>query len=194
MRGDLQTSSTNLKPPITTASPTLPESSQDGETHQDPSIPMTTYRRNHIPGGVYFFTVAIAYRRSDLLLRHIEAFRAAYREEKHLHPFATLGLAVLPDHLHAIWRLPPGDADYSNRWRRIKGRFTAAMPTGEHVSASRASKGGGLAARHHSQLCGARRASSGLEWRGRGRGRVWRIIVAEKARWVSLRSTHPTGR
>jgi len=27
---------------------------------------------------------------------------------------------VLPDHLHALWTLPPGDADYAIRWSLIK--------------------------------------------------------------------------
>ena len=32
---------------------------------------------------------------------------------------------VIPrDHLHAIWTLPPGDADYSKRWGAIKKHFT----------------------------------------------------------------------
>ena len=31
-----------------------------------------------------------------------------------------LGYAVMPDHLHAVWRLPPGDADYPTRWSLIK--------------------------------------------------------------------------
>lgn len=30
---------------------------------------------------------------------------------------------MLPDHLHALPTLPPGDADYSGRWRRIKSLF-----------------------------------------------------------------------
>jgi putative transposase len=30
----------------------------------------------------------------------------------------------LPDHLHIIVTLPPGDNDYPNRWRVIKRRFT----------------------------------------------------------------------
>jgi putative transposase len=34
---------------------------------------------------------------------------------------------VLPDHLHAICTLPPGDADYSGRWRAIKARFSRAL-------------------------------------------------------------------
>lgn len=33
---------------------------------------------------------------------------------------------LLPDHLHAIWTLPPGDEDYSKRWAWIKKEFTKA--------------------------------------------------------------------
>jgi putative transposase len=29
---------------------------------------------------------------------------------------------ILPDHLHAVWRLPHGDADHSRRWGEIKRR------------------------------------------------------------------------
>ncbi|MFN7087542.1 MAG: REP-associated tyrosine transposase, partial [Burkholderiales bacterium] len=32
-----------------------------------------------------------------------------------------------PDHLHAIFKLPPGDADFSGRWRRIKSLFTHTL-------------------------------------------------------------------
>jgi len=33
-------------------------------------------------------------------------------------------MVVLPDHLHCIWTLPPGDADFATRWRLIKTWFT----------------------------------------------------------------------
>jgi putative transposase len=33
-------------------------------------------------------------------------------------------VVLLPDHLHAIWTLPEGDAGYSVRWKRIKEEFT----------------------------------------------------------------------
>ncbi len=33
-------------------------------------------------------------------------------------------LVMRRDHLHAIWTLPPGDADYSKRWGAIKKYFT----------------------------------------------------------------------
>jgi hypothetical protein len=35
------------------------------------------------------------------------------------HPFDIEAIVVLPDHLHAIWTLPEGDADFALRWRLI---------------------------------------------------------------------------
>lgn len=102
---------------------------------------MTDYRRNRVEGGTYFFTVAIAQRHLELLVQHIDLLKAALRDEKKYAPFINLGFVVLPDHLHAIWRLPRGDADYSSRWRRIKSSFSRALPKGEPVSNSRISKG-----------------------------------------------------
>ncbi|HGM3061107.1 TPA: transposase, partial [Neisseria gonorrhoeae] len=29
------------------------------------------------------------------------------------YPFETVAVCVLPNHIHAIWTLPPDDADYS---------------------------------------------------------------------------------
>jgi REP element-mobilizing transposase RayT len=46
----------------------------------------------------------------------------------------------LPDHLHAIWQLPPGDHDFSTRWRLIKTRFARALPKRERLSAVRAAR------------------------------------------------------
>ena len=33
-------------------------------------------------------------------------------------------MVVLPDHLHCVWSLPRGDADFPTRWKRIKCDFT----------------------------------------------------------------------
>ena len=38
----------------------------------------------------------------------------------------TEAIVLLPDHMHMIWRLPPGDSDYSGLLARIKRRFTQA--------------------------------------------------------------------
>jgi putative transposase len=41
-------------------------------------------------------------------------------------PFLINAIVLLPEHLHAIWSLPPGDAKYSKRWGKIKKSFTEA--------------------------------------------------------------------
>jgi len=45
-----------------------------------------------------------------------------------LYPFDIGAWVVLPDHLHCIWTLPEGDADFSTRWRLIKTAFATALP------------------------------------------------------------------
>lgn len=77
-----------------------------------------------------FFTVALALRGDDLLLREIEHLRQAVRITRFERPFVIEAWVVLPDHLHAIWTLPPGDDDYATRWRLIKSRFSTAVPKG----------------------------------------------------------------
>ncbi|WP_051881530.1 REP-associated tyrosine transposase [Parvularcula oceani] len=89
---------------------------------------MPDYRRLLVPGGTVTCTVNLADRRKTTLTDHISLFRAAYAQVRGDRPFETLALCVLPDHLHAIWRLPEGDADYSTRWRLIKHRFTRSLP------------------------------------------------------------------
>jgi putative transposase len=56
------------------------------------------------------------------------------------HPFEIAATVVLPDHLHAIWTLPEGDADFALRWRLIKSAFSRELPDDERISASRARK------------------------------------------------------
>ena len=85
---------------------------------------MVRYRRNLIPGGTYFFTVTLSDRRSRLLTDQIAKLRAAFRDVWRKRPFVVDAIVVLPDHLHAIFTLPHGDADFSSRWRDIKAAFT----------------------------------------------------------------------
>lgn len=70
------------------------------------------YRRADAAGGTTFFTVNLTERCSDLLVRHIDDLCAAMKMVKDSHPFALQAMVVLPEHLHAIWRLPTDDADY----------------------------------------------------------------------------------
>ena len=85
---------------------------------------MVKYRRYRVRGGVYFFTVVLKDRRSDLLVRHVDILRKAILNVKEVYPFEINSIVVLPDHIHAIWTLPEGDDDFSRRWNLIKGNFT----------------------------------------------------------------------
>ena len=102
---------------------------------------MTDYRRNRVPGGSYFFTVNLADRRSDLLVRRIDILRDAVRKVRAGTPFHIDAWVVLPEHMHCLWTLPDGDVDFSARWQAIKTEFSRKMPPGEDRSASRVGKG-----------------------------------------------------
>jgi putative transposase len=101
---------------------------------------MTAYRRNFVPGGSFFFTVNLADRKLSLLTAHVEVLREAFRLTRQRHPFTIDAIVVLPDHVHAVWTMPDGDADFATRWRLIKSTFSRSLPRGEPVSASRAAK------------------------------------------------------
>lgn len=85
---------------------------------------MSFYRRLRQPGATYFFTVTLAQRGDDALVRHVDILRHAFRTTAQEHPIYCNAMVVLPDHLHAVWTLPPEDADFSIRWRKMKARFT----------------------------------------------------------------------
>jgi putative transposase len=67
------------------------------------------YRRATIAGGTFFFTVTLAERSRRLLTEHVDVLRSVVAEVKNRHPFDIDAFVVLPDHVHAIWTLPPGD-------------------------------------------------------------------------------------
>lgn len=85
---------------------------------------MSRYRRFRLEGSTYFFTVNLADRASYLLVDQIERLRQAYRTAQQRRPFETIAVCVLPDHVHALWALPEGDADFSTRWSLIKNYFS----------------------------------------------------------------------
>jgi putative transposase len=101
-----------------------------------------TYKRAWIAGGVYFFTVNLVERRNTtLLVDHVDELRKAFRLTKQDHLFDIEAIVVMPDHLHAIWRLPPNDSDFAARWRLIKARFSRQLGGNENISPSRLRKG-----------------------------------------------------
>jgi REP element-mobilizing transposase RayT len=85
---------------------------------------MADYRRNRVSGGTFFFTVNLLERRSNLLVEHIDALRAVVRRVRARAPFHIDAWVVLPDHMHCLWTLPQGDADFPGRWRAIKIAFS----------------------------------------------------------------------
>ncbi|RUS60767.1 transposase [Pseudorhodobacter sp. E13] len=101
---------------------------------------MSCYRRRILPGATYFFTVNLAVRGQSLLTDQIDLLRQAYRDTIAENRVFCDAMVVLPDHLHAVWTLPPGDAGYSERWRRIKARFSHALGQEQGRSASKAAK------------------------------------------------------
>jgi putative transposase len=94
---------------------------------RDNISPMVLYRRNFIPGGTFFFTVTVADRRSSVLVDHVGLLRNAFRHARDRKFFAVDAIVILPDHLHAILTLPPGDSDFSGRWKAIKAAFTRSI-------------------------------------------------------------------
>jgi putative transposase len=102
---------------------------------------MTSYRRLRVPGGTYFFTVAAEQKGSTLLTDEIDLLRIVYRSVLREMPFRTDAIVVLPDHLHAVWTLPEGDADFSGRWQRIKALFSRHAAAKGQVRPSLARKG-----------------------------------------------------
>lgn len=82
---------------------------------------MSRYRRASAAGSSYFFTV-VAYRRQPILCDETirDALRAAIEMVRVARPFVIDAWVLLPDHLHCVWTLPEGDADFSTRWMLIK--------------------------------------------------------------------------
>jgi len=79
----------------------------------------------------------LAQRKSDVLVRNIDVLRAVLGHVKSAHSFSVVAMVVLPEHLHAIWRLPPGDANYPMRWSLIKAGFSRRLNKVEPIGASR---------------------------------------------------------
>ena len=101
---------------------------------------MPQYIRAFVPGGTFFFTVTLLERRQKLLTEHIDGLRASFMAARQRRTFTVEAIVLLPDHLHCIWTLPSGDADFSTRWHDLKARFTGQIPGGERLSARRLKK------------------------------------------------------
>lgn len=93
---------------------------------------MPQYRRRTSSTGLWFFTLCLSARGSTVLCDEINLLRWSWAVTAKAMPFETVEAVILPDHLHCIWRLPAGDADFPARWQKIKALFSrhaeAALP------------------------------------------------------------------
>jgi putative transposase len=110
---------------------------------------MSNYRRALVTGGTFCFTVVSWQRRPVLCNPDVRtALREAITAVRKAHPVTIEAWVLLPDHLHCVWTLPEGDADFSVRWAKIK-RFVTRQIGGSGDGAQSAPYGGGSRLKRH---------------------------------------------
>ena len=64
---------------------------------------MPDYRRPHVPGGTYFFTV-VTFDRLSIFSRAeaLKLLRQAWKDVGERMPFRTDAVCLLPDHIHSV--------------------------------------------------------------------------------------------
>jgi putative transposase len=103
---------------------------------------MPNWRRVFVPGGTYAFTLVTEGRAPILTTPKARALlREKLRACRQSWPFEIIGIVLLPEHLHTVWRLPDGDSAYPARIGWLKKEVTrawlAAGGVEEPLSASR---------------------------------------------------------
>lgn len=107
---------------------------------------MPEYRRANTQGGTYFFTVNTCRRRPILTQASVRvALREGIMKARERFPFEIQAWVLLPEHLHGIWKLPAGDAEFAKRWgiikRQVSRRCAAEFHHEEWLSDSRHKRG-----------------------------------------------------
>ena len=96
-------------------------------TSVDGTFKMPQYRRTHLEGGTFFFTLVTHNRAGFLCSSDARPLlRRVMRECFSRWPTQVDAIVLLPNHLHTLWTLPAGDTDYSVRWAWLKKEFTKA--------------------------------------------------------------------
>jgi putative transposase len=106
------------------------------------TVLMPEYRRMDLPGGTFFLTL-VTHRWQRLFRSEfaVENLRTALQWTKQRNPFEVLGAVVLPEHIHFLWTLPPGDSDFSTRVSLFKRMVSTSMaPTLDSSSAASPSR------------------------------------------------------
>jgi putative transposase len=71
----------------------------------------------------------------------MDVLRTVMKQVKALPALRMAAMAILLDHLQALWPLPEGDADAPRRWARIKTGFPAACRKTNGVNQRRIATG-----------------------------------------------------
>lgn len=93
---------------------------------------MPSYIRRRTPGATYFFTLRLADRNDDQLVRRIDLLRQSMRATLARAPFRIDAITVLPNCIHTLWTLPPEDDAYPSRIAMLKSRFSRGCPMPLH--------------------------------------------------------------
>jgi putative transposase len=80
---------------------------------------------------MYFLTLNLLDRRQTLLTDHIDDLRNAIDHVRRRHAFDLPAIVILPDHLHCILSLPPGNENFSTIIQQLKAAFSRSLPKGE---------------------------------------------------------------
>jgi putative transposase len=71
----------------------------------------------------HFLTAALAEDRCGSLTDHVDTLQLAWRACRDRYPFTLTAGVILPDHLHCIVALPPGDSHGRARWGLLQELF-----------------------------------------------------------------------
>jgi putative transposase len=102
---------------------------------------MSNYLRPHVPGGTFFFTIKLENSESRLLIEKVGLLRMAFRVVCKHRPFLADAIVVLPNHLHCLLSLPPGDSQYAGRISHMKAVFAKSIERNESRCPSRIKRG-----------------------------------------------------
>ena len=70
----------------------------------------------------------------------VQRWHRAVAKVQRTRPFVVAAEVILPDHLHVVWSLPRGDADYATRIRLVKTYVTKSFGLGDDAAPSRESR------------------------------------------------------
>lgn len=71
---------------------------------------------------------------------YVDELRTCMKKVQQKHPFFVEVIVILPEHLHAVWTMPPEDNDDATRRMLIKATFSRELPKNERINARRLKK------------------------------------------------------